>query len=130
MWTWLRKGNLKRETEHLLIASKNNAVRTNNIKARIDKTQQNSRCRLCDDTDEAITHVKRKCSKLTEKKLDKSRWASSSTVNSARNLNLTIQTNGLCPTQHLSWRMRHTDVSVILISKRIPKSRPDDQTLQ
>ena len=27
-WTWLRKGNLKRETESLLIAVQNNAIRT------------------------------------------------------------------------------------------------------
>ena len=38
-WTWLRKGNLKRETESLLIAAHDNAIRTNHIKARIDKTQ-------------------------------------------------------------------------------------------
>ena len=36
-WTRLRKGNLKRETESLLIAAQNNAIRTNHIKARIDK---------------------------------------------------------------------------------------------
>ena len=36
-WTWLIKGNLKRETESLLIAAQNNAIRTNHIKARIDK---------------------------------------------------------------------------------------------
>ena len=41
-WTWLRRGNLKRETESLLIAAQNNAIRTNYIKAKIDKTQQNS----------------------------------------------------------------------------------------
>ena len=45
-WTWLRKGNFKRETESLLIAAQDNAIRTNHIKARIDKTQQNSKCRL------------------------------------------------------------------------------------
>ena len=28
-WTWLRKRNLKRETEYLLIASQNKAIRTN-----------------------------------------------------------------------------------------------------
>ena len=39
-WTWLRKGNFKRETESLLIAAQNNAIRTNHIKARIDKMQQ------------------------------------------------------------------------------------------
>ena len=35
-WTWLRKGNLKRETESLLIAAQDNVIRTNHIKARID----------------------------------------------------------------------------------------------
>ena len=46
IWTWLRKGNFKRETESLLIAAQNNAIRTNHVKARIDRTQQNSKCRL------------------------------------------------------------------------------------
>ena len=41
--TCLRKGNFKRETESLLIAAQNNAIRTNHIRARIDKTQQNSK---------------------------------------------------------------------------------------
>ena len=49
MWTWLRKGNLKRETQCLLRAAQNNAIRTNHTKARIDKTQQNSRGKLCSD---------------------------------------------------------------------------------
>ena len=56
-WTWLRKGNLKRETESLLTAAQDNAIRTNHIKARIDKTQQNSKCRLCSD-------IISECSKL------------------------------------------------------------------
>ena len=45
-WTRLRKGNFQRETESLLMASQNNAIRTNHIKARIDKTQQNSKCTM------------------------------------------------------------------------------------
>ena len=28
IWIWLRKGNLKRETESLLTAAQNNAIRT------------------------------------------------------------------------------------------------------
>ena len=56
-WTWLRKGNFKRETESLLIAAQNNAVRTNHIRARIDKSQQNSKCRLCGDRDETINRI-------------------------------------------------------------------------
>ena len=67
MWTWLRKGNLKRETEFLLIAAQNNTIRTNHIKARIDKTQQNSKCTLCDDRDKIINHIVSECSKLTQK---------------------------------------------------------------
>ena len=50
-WTWQWKGNFKRETESLLMATQNNAIETNHIKARIDKTQQNSKCRLCGNRD-------------------------------------------------------------------------------
>ena len=66
-WTWLRKGNLKRETESLLIVAQENAIRTNYIKARIDKTQQNSKCRLCGDRDETINHIISECSKLAKR---------------------------------------------------------------
>ena len=66
-WTWLRKGNLKRETESLIIAAQNNAIRINYIKAKIDKTQQNSKRRLCGDRDETVNHVLCKCSKLAQR---------------------------------------------------------------
>ena len=58
---------LNRETESLPIAVQNNAVRTNDIKARIDKTQQNSKCRLCGDRDETIHHIIIECGKLVRK---------------------------------------------------------------
>ena len=67
---WLRKVNLKRETEFLLIAAQNNEdnnIRTSHIKARIDKTQQNSRCRLYGDRDENINHIISECSKFAQK---------------------------------------------------------------
>ena len=54
-WTWLRKGNLKRETV--------NAIWTNHIKA----TQQSSKCRLCGDRDATINHIVSECSKLAQK---------------------------------------------------------------
>ena len=66
-WTWLRKGNFKRETESLLIPAQNNVIRTNHITARIDKTQQNSKCWLCGDRDETINHIISECSKLAQK---------------------------------------------------------------
>ena len=65
-WTWLRKGNFKRETESLIMVAQNSAIRTNHIKARIDKTQQNSKCRLCGNRDETINHMS-ECSKLAQK---------------------------------------------------------------
>ena len=66
-WTWLRKEKLKRETESLLIAAQNNAIRTNHIKAKIDETQQHSKCRLCGDRDETINHIISECSILAQK---------------------------------------------------------------
>ena len=65
-WTWQREGNLKRETESFLIAAQNKVIRTNHITSRIDKTQQNSKCRLCSDRDETINYIS-KCSKLAQK---------------------------------------------------------------
>ena len=49
-WTWVEK-----ETESLQISAQNNAIRTNHIKARIDKMQQN------------INLIISKCSKLAQK---------------------------------------------------------------
>ena len=65
--TWLRKGNLKRETESLLIAAQDNAIRTNHIKARIDETQQNRKWWICGDGDETINHIISECCKLAQK---------------------------------------------------------------
>ena len=64
-WTWLRKGNLKRETESLQMPSQNNAIRTNHIKARIDKTERNSKCWQCGDRDKTINHIISECSKIS-----------------------------------------------------------------
>ena len=49
------------------MAAQNSAIRTNHIKARIDNTQQNSKCRLCGDRDETINHIISGCSKLARK---------------------------------------------------------------
>ena len=67
IWTRLRKENFKREIESLIRATQNNAIRTNHIKARIDKTQQNSKWRLYGDRDETINHIISECSKIAQK---------------------------------------------------------------
>ena len=65
-WTWQEKLNFKRETEYLLKAAQNNAVRTNHIKVRIDDATK-YKYRLCGDRDETINHIINECSKLALK---------------------------------------------------------------
>ena len=66
--------------------------------------QQNSKCRLCGDRDETMNHMISECSKLAQKEY-KTRhdWVIKlSTGRCERNLDLTIQRNGMCSTQTLS----------------------------
>ena len=44
---WLKNGQLKKETEFLIIAAQDQALRTNAIKHNIDKTDETPLCRLC-----------------------------------------------------------------------------------
>lgn len=46
-WTWLKEGKLKRETEALIVAAQDQAIRTNYVKANIDKSQVDPKCRMC-----------------------------------------------------------------------------------
>ena len=46
-WAWLQNGDLKRETESLKVAAQNQNIRINLVKARIDKSQGDSLCRMC-----------------------------------------------------------------------------------
>ena len=41
-WAWLQNGDLKRETESLIVAAQNQSIRTNLVKGRIDKSQGDS----------------------------------------------------------------------------------------
>ena len=41
-WTWLRDGSIKRETETMILAAQEQCLRTNAIKAKIDRSQENS----------------------------------------------------------------------------------------
>ena len=66
-WLWLKDGGLKRETESLIIAAQNQSIRTNHVKAKIDKSQGNSKCRMCQQSDEAINHILSECPKLAQK---------------------------------------------------------------
>ena len=67
----IRKGNLKRETEFLLITAQNKNIGTNHIKVMIDKKQQNSKY---DDRDETIIHIIKRMQQIrTERVYDYTR---------------------------------------------------------
>ena len=48
---------MKRETESFIVAAQNQSIRTTLIKARIDKSQGDSLCRVCRNIDESIDHI-------------------------------------------------------------------------
>ena len=49
------------------MAAQNQFIRTDYVKAKIDQTQQNSKCRLCGDRDETIKCIISECRKLAQK---------------------------------------------------------------
>ena len=63
---WLKNGYLKKETEGFIMAAQDQAIRTNAIKARIDKTSSDSKCRFCKVKEETIDHLVSICSKIAQ----------------------------------------------------------------
>ena len=57
----------KTTTTIIIIVTQNNAVRTNPIEARIDKSQQNSKCRQRNDREKTTNRIIRECNKLAQK---------------------------------------------------------------
>ena len=66
-WNWLKKGTLKKETEGVLMAAQDQALRTNYTEKRIDKQDVSPMCRICGEREETISHIVAKCSKLAQK---------------------------------------------------------------
>ena len=120
-WTWLRKGNFKRETEYLIMAAQDSVIRTNHIKARIDKTQYNNKCRLCGDRDETINHIISECSKLAQKEYKARHDWVGKVIHweMCKKFKSDHANKWLCTTLHLSEKMTHTNPYGTLIYKRI-----------
>ena len=53
-WLYLTNGNIKTETESLLVAAQEQVISTNGIKAKIDNNQAKSKCRLCGKVDDTV----------------------------------------------------------------------------
>ena len=66
-WDWLRTGVIKKETEGLIMAAQDQALRTNAIRKYIDKQDVSPVCRMCGERDETISHILTECSKLAQK---------------------------------------------------------------
>ena len=65
-WQWLKRGSLKRETESLLVAVQDQALRTNYRKAKVEKQPVPPLCRMCQKKEETITHLLSECSKMAQ----------------------------------------------------------------
>ena len=56
-WDWLRCGDLKRETEALIMAAQEQALNTNSIKKNIYKITDSDKCRLYGKNTESASSV-------------------------------------------------------------------------
>jgi len=58
---WLRKGDLKLETESEVVAAQDQALQTKYYATKILSTERDSKCRLCQQFDETIDHTISAC---------------------------------------------------------------------
>ena len=66
--TWLRKADLKVQTEALLCVAQEQAIRNNSVKHHIDKTAESPLCRLCGEN---VDHIVSGFKKLAQKEYKK-----------------------------------------------------------
>ena len=66
-WLWLTNGDLKKGTEALLMAAKEQAIRTNYVKHHISKSRDSTACKMCGERGETVRHILCECRKLAQK---------------------------------------------------------------
>ena len=66
-WNWLRKADLKVQMEAMLCAAQEQAILTNYVKHKVDKTAQSPLCRMYDKKSENISHIVSKFAKLARR---------------------------------------------------------------
>ena len=60
-WDWLKKGYLKKETESTILAVRDQALCTRNLRNAVYRENVESICRVCGAADEAAAHVVSEC---------------------------------------------------------------------
>ena len=66
-WEWMKKSDLKVETEALIFAAQEQALRTNVVKCNIDKTGSGPLCTSFGEKNETVTHLVYGCKVLAQK---------------------------------------------------------------
>lgn len=66
-WDWLTTGDLKRETESLIVAAQDQGLNTNSIRKNIYQQIDSDKCRLCGEKVENVTHIVSACKMLAQK---------------------------------------------------------------
>ena len=128
-WSWLKQGSLKRETEALITAAQDQAIRTNYIKATIDKSQIDAKCRMCRDKNETVSHIFSGCSKLGQKdtRNDMIMWPGQSTWICRENAGSTGMINITITSLRAYWKMRTTNSFGNSVYEQTFTSRLGDQ---
>lgn len=62
----MQKGTVKNEKEGLVLASQDKELTTNALKARIDKTQKDNKCRLCKYAEETVKNLRCRCKRIAQ----------------------------------------------------------------
>ena len=70
-WQWLQRGELKKETEGMIMAAQDQALRTRYIQRAIDGTNISPKCRKCNQKDETINHIASECPALAQNQYKK-----------------------------------------------------------
>ena len=61
---------MKRQTESLIIAARDQALSTNYRKARIEHSRELTMCRMCKTSYKTVTHIISECSELAQTDYD------------------------------------------------------------
>ena len=123
-WQWLKTGELKQETESLICAAQEQALRANAIKSGIDHQGVYPLCRLCKEKVESVTHIGSSCSVLAGKQYTKRHYKLGKKVHWLLCKKFQIEfedTNGSRINQNQWWKMTNVKYFGTLQSKKVKK---------
>ena len=68
IWQWLQRWELKKETEGMIMAAQDQALRTTYIQRAINRSNNSPKCKKCYQKDKTINHITSECPALAHKK--------------------------------------------------------------